>query len=216
MIKVGTDYIVAVNLSMGQAAVETLFNSTGRVLIIDDEVWLPVAMSSFNDGFMACWTRAVVSLNQAFEREESVDFITVKDGWAAYPPAQIPDVGGRIARSSSDVIITEANRVVDQYGSQDIMPLVWKLEAQVATDPTAASYNRLGILLARAGRIGEARLNYERAANMGLVAAMTNRGSLALAERDYDTAERWFRRALERDSGNSAARQGLERVEGRR
>ena len=215
-IKVGTDYIVAVNLAMGQAAAETLFNSTDRILNIDDDIWLPIAMSSFNDGFMASWTRAAVSLNQAFEREESLDFVMAKEAWAAYPPAPLPELGDRIGRTNSEAIIAEADLAFDQYISQDILPLLWKVETQISKAPTAALYNRFGILLARSGRIAEARHNYERAAGMGSVAAMTNRASLALTEREYDTAEYWFRQALERDSGNSTALRGLERVEGRR
>jgi hypothetical protein len=47
---------------------------------------------------------------------------------------------------------------------------------------------------------------------MGSVPAMTNRGNLALIERDFATAERWFRQALSKDSKNSAALRGLEQV----
>ena len=215
-IKVGTDYIVAVDLSIGEAAAETLFSSSDRILSIDGEIWLPVAMSSFNDDFMASWTRAVVTLTQAFDRGESVDFITTKEAWAAYPPAPLPALGERVTRSNSETIVAEADRALDQYINQEIMPLVWKVEAQIAETPTAALYNRLGILLARSARIDEAKINYERAADMGSIPAMTNRGGLALTERDYDAAEYWFNRALALDSGNSTALRGLERVEGRR
>ncbi|MCL2044466.1 MAG: hypothetical protein FWG89_10040, partial [Treponema sp.] len=80
----------------------------------------------------------------------------------------------------------------------------------------AAGQNRLGILYARAGRLPEARAAYERAAGMGSVPAMTNRGNLALIERDFATAERWFRQALQRESQNRAALRGIERIAGAR
>ena len=215
-IKIGTDYIVAVDLSIGQAEAETLFSSNDRILNINGNIWLPVAMSSFNEGFMASWLRGVVSLNQAFERNEFVDFVLTQDAWSAYPPAPLPELGGHVNRVNTELVITEAARAMDQYITQDIMPLLWRVESQIRTGPTAALYNRLGIFLARAGRVTEAKTNYERAANMGSVAAMTNRGSLALTERDYGAAEYWFRQALARDSGNSAALRGIQRVEGRR
>jgi len=41
---------------------------------------------------------------------------------------------------------------------------------------------------------------------------MTNRGNLALIERDYAAAESWFRQALQSDSLNVTAQRGLERV----
>jgi hypothetical protein len=50
---------------------------------------------------------------------------------------------------------------------------------------------------------------------MGLVPAMTNRGNLALIEKDYTAAERWFRQALAREPENTAARRGLEKIEER-
>jgi TPR repeat protein len=51
---------------------------------------------------------------------------------------------------------------------------------------------------------------------MGSVPAMTNRGNLALIERDYPAAERWFKQALTQDPANSAAQRGLEKIEERR
>jgi TPR repeat protein len=62
----------------------------------------------------------------------------------------------------------------------------------------------------------EARTAYERAAGLGLVPAMTNRGNLALIEKDYAAAERWFRQILTVQPENAAALRGLEKVrEGR-
>lgn len=214
--KVGTDYIVAVDLNITQSVAETMFNDPNRILVIDNNCWLPIAMSSFDQGFMAAWMRGVVSLNLAFDRGDLIEFIVTGDAWSIYPPAPLPELGTRAGRSNSEIILAEAKRAIDQYIVQDIMPIIWRVDAQVTRTPTAALFNRLGILNARAGRMDTAKANYERAANMGLLAAMTNRGSLALTERDYNTAEFWFRRALAADSRNGTALRGLERVEGRR
>jgi Flp pilus assembly protein TadD len=73
----------------------------------------------------------------------------------------------------------------------------------------------LGIILVRSGRMAEARAAYERAANMGLVPAMTNRGNLALIEKDHAAAGRWFALALARDPTNRAALRGTERLKER-
>jgi len=215
-LKVGTDYIVAVNLSINQAAADTLFSNTDRILIIDNNCWLPIAMSSFDYGFMLSWTRGITTINQAFERGEDVVIYMTSDSWAEYPPAPLPAMGVRASLENSEALLAEANTVIDQYITQEILPMVWLAEAQIARNPTAALYNRLGVLQVRAGRINEAITNYERAANMGMVAAMTNRGSLALNERDYDAAEYWFKRALAVNSENTAALRGLERVEAMR
>jgi len=215
-LKVGNDYIVAIDLSMTPSAAETFFSNTDRILVVNDKCWLPVAMSSFDDGFISSWTRGITTLNQAFARDELIEFIETSEAWAIYPPAPLPELGTRAGQTNSEIILAEANMVLDQYVIQEIMPIIWRVEAQIGVNPTATLYNRLGILYARAGRINEAKANYERAANMNNVAAMTNRGSLALSERDYDAADFWFRRAIAVDPRNNTALRGLERVEGRR
>jgi Flp pilus assembly protein TadD len=102
--------------------------------------------------------------------------------------------------------------VIQQYISREIQPQLQKVQQQIAANPTPALYNRLGILLVRSGRTADARAAYERAAGMGLVPAVTNRGNLALIEKDYAAAEHWFRQALAREPENQAAQRGLEKV----
>jgi tetratricopeptide (TPR) repeat protein len=101
---------------------------------------------------------------------------------------------------------------MQQYIDAEIMPIIRQVQSQISSNPTAALYNRLGILQARIGRVSDSKAAYERAAGMGSVPAMTNRGNLALIEKDYATAERWFRQALARDSKNGAALRGMEKI----
>ena len=79
-----------------------------------------------------------------------------------------------------------------------------------------ARQNRLGILYTRAGRTAEAKAAYERAAGLGSVPAMINRGNMALGENDYATAEKWYRQALQKQPENASALRGLERIAGNR
>jgi hypothetical protein len=208
----GFEFLVAVNLGINQAAAETLFNGTGKILIIDGGAWLPLSMSAFNEGFTAAWARGVKVLDETFKAGKQADFVMVEEAWAVYPPAPLPEQGGRTIRTDANAAVREVNRAMQQYIAQEIQPLLTRIQAQVSATPTAALYNRLGIVQVRAGRIAEGKASYERAAGMGSVPAMTNRGNLALSERDYATAERWFKQALARDSKNGAALRGLEQV----
>ena len=210
------DFLVALNLGIGQSAAETLFNGLDRVLVIDGEIWLPLSMSAFNEGFMACWMKGADVLNRAFETGARIDFVIVEEAWSSYSPAPLPELGRDIIRTDTEAAAREVNRAMDQYVSQELTPILGQVQAQVMANPTAALYNRLGILQARSGRIAEAKSSYERAAGMGSVPAMTNRGNIALVERDYAAAERWFRQALERDKENSAAKRGMEKIAGNR
>jgi hypothetical protein len=218
-IQTENDFLVAVSLNINSNATETLFYSTGfdsvrKILIIDDRVWMPLSMAAFNNGFTAAWSQAATILNENFKADKTVVFVIVEDAWAVYPPAPFPEQGGRAIRTDAAVAAKEVNRAMQQYISQDIQPLLNQVQTRVSAAPTAALHNRLGILQVRAGRIADGKASYERAAGMGSVPAMTNRGNFALSEKDYATAERFFKQALSKDPKNTAALRGLEQIAG--
>ena len=211
-IQTDNDFLVAVNLGVGTAAAETLFNGTDKILIINDEVWLPLSMSTFNQGFMACWTQGVAVLNRVFADGSDAEFVIVQDAWASYPPAPLPELGRNTVRINNNAAVDQVTQAVRAYILQEINPLIRR---QTSVN-TAAGQNRLGILLIRAERIAEGKTAYERAAGMGSIPAMNNRGNLALIEQDFATAQRWFRQTLQREPENRTALRGMERVQGAR
>ena len=213
LVKTDTDFMVAVSLDVNQSAAETMFNGTDKILVIDNNVWLPLSMNAFNEGFTAAWTQAAALLKESFKEGKDVDFVMVEEAWTVYPPAPLPELGGRIVRTDTQAAANGANRAMQQYIDQELQQILRQVQAQINANPTMALYNRLGIVQARIGRIAEAKAAYERAAGMGSVPAMTNRGNLALTEKDFAGAERWFKQALSRDSKNSVALWGLEKVE---
>jgi hypothetical protein len=216
LIRTKNGILTAFSLGVDASAAETLFNGTDKILIINDEVWLPLSMNAFNNGFTAAWTQAHTLLNESFNAGKDVDFVIVAEAWEMYPPADPPALEGRTIHTDTAVAANRVNAAMTQYIMQELLQIHRLVQSQIKTNPTAALYNREGILHARIGRIDEAKASYERAAGMCSVPAMTNRGNLALAERDYTTAERWFRQALARDSQNQAALRGMEKVEGSR
>jgi Flp pilus assembly protein TadD len=109
-------------------------------------------------------------------------------------------------------LLRNAETALSGYVASEINPLIQAVQAQIRTASTAALQNRLGVLLIRAGRTAEAKAAYERAAGMGSVPAMTNRGNMALADGDLAGAERWFAQALAASPGNIIAQQGLEQT----
>ncbi|MDR0670137.1 MAG: hypothetical protein LBF95_08650 [Treponema sp.] len=211
------DFIIAYNLGIKEAAAELLFNGLETLLVIDGQVWMPLSMNAFNDGFILAWDGAVDVLNRVFAEGMEVNFIMPEDAWGIYPPAPLPAQGAAVRVGGGD-LANITDRIIQQYISREIQPLVQNVQEQIGANPTASGlplaslHNRLGILLVRAGRIADAKAAYEQAADMGSVPAMTNRGNLALIEKDYTTAERWFVLALAREPENAAAVQGLEKV----
>jgi tetratricopeptide (TPR) repeat protein len=210
------DFVVAYYLGVNQAEAELLFNGLEKALVIDDEVWMPLSMNAFNGGFMAAWGGGAQSLNEAFTSGVEANFIMPENAWGTYPPAPLPAQGNTAVRVNVGNLARAADSVIQQYIAREIQPLVQNVQRQIAAGPTAALYNRLGILRVRAGQTADGKAAYERAAGMGSVPAMTNRGNLALIEKDYPTAERWFRQALAREPENAAALEGMEKIGERR
>jgi hypothetical protein len=215
IVPLADDFILAFSLKIGEADTALLFNGSGRLLIIDDEVWLPVSMGSFNEGFSVAWTEGVNRINAAFDSGEEADFIILEDAWAVYPPAPLPALGTRLTPPPQSAVLAGAGRALDQYASMELEPLLSAVNAELRRAPSAVLYNRLGILSSRTGRNADAAAAYERAAGMGSAAGMINRGNLALIEQDYAGAEKWFRQALEAQPDNASARLGLQKAQER-
>ncbi|MDR1319049.1 MAG: hypothetical protein LBJ90_05445 [Treponema sp.] len=212
LIPLDNDFIVVYSLEVSQAAAELLFNGLNRVLVIDGGIWIPLSVNAFNDGFTAAWDGDVETLNTVFAEGGEADFIMLETAWGTYPPAPLPAQGAAAVRVNEVNLAQTADRIIQQYIVREIQPQVQNVQRQIAANPTAALYNRLGILLIRSGRTADAKAAYERAAGMGLVPAIINRGNLVLIERDYAAAERWFRQVLTREPENASAKRGLEKV----
>jgi hypothetical protein len=215
------DFVTAIGLGINEAGVATLFNGTEKLLIMDGEVWLPLSMKEIGGGFMAAWDAARKKLDDLFAAGGTAEFIVLRNAWANYPPAPFPALGVRIAPPDMAAVSGGVTRALDQYIAREINPLIQGVQRQIQGGAPAgglsmaALYNRLGILQTRSGRAADAKASYERAAGMGSVQAMTNRGNIALNENDRAAAERWFRQALRAQPGNEAALRGLEQIDGR-
>jgi tetratricopeptide (TPR) repeat protein len=213
MIPLENDFIIAFSPGVNRSHAETLFNGTDKILIIDDEVWLPLSMAAFNEGFTAAWNKGAEKLSAVFAAGTQADCIILDNAWVSYPPAPLPSQGiqFRAAGASGYTGLLRANvdAALSEYIASEINPLIQRARGSSAGS-RSADQNRLGILLIRAGRAAEAKAAYERAAGMGSVPAMTNRGNAALMEGDLEAAEQWFSRALTIQPDNAAAKRGME------
>jgi tetratricopeptide (TPR) repeat protein len=212
LIPLSGDFLCAISLGVNKVQAESLFNGLERVLVVDDEVWLPLSMAAFNEGFPAAWEKGIAGLSAVFDSGETADFIVTEDSWTVYPPAPLPVQGIQFKTPEINLVRRNVETAVEGYIASEIEPLIRGVQAQLQKAASAALQNRLGILLTRAGKQAEAKAAYERAAGMGSAPAMTNRGNLALQENDAVSAEKWFRQALAASPDSTAAKRGLEQV----
>jgi tetratricopeptide (TPR) repeat protein len=216
VISLEDDVIAAFSPDIDQAQAETMFSGMDRVVTAGEEIWIPLSMNHLNDGFTGAWEAALEELQDVLETGKRLDFTVIEDCWAVYPPAPFQALDIRIRQPDITLVSGEAAAAVNGYIAKEIEPLLRETLREVQTDPSAVNYNRLGIVQTRAGKMDEAKASYERAAGMGMVPAMVNRGNAALFEKDYAGAERWFRQALAAQPDYTAARRALEQIPGDR
>jgi tetratricopeptide (TPR) repeat protein len=204
-------------INRDEAVTAALFNGPQKLLILGEEVWLPVALSKLNEGFTVAWAEGIRRVDALLAgEEEEAEMVIFEDSWGVYPPAPFPALNVRIGQADERALSAGADGVLQAYIQSEFEPKIEAINAQIRNNPTAALYNQLGNLYLRSGRDSEAKAAYEWGAGMGSVGAMTNRGNMALREKDFIVAERWFAQALQREPDNEAALKGLAQItEGR-
>jgi tetratricopeptide (TPR) repeat protein len=209
IIPLGNDFITAFSLGIGAAAADNFFNDMSKLLVINDEVWLPLSMAAFNRGFINSWEEAADRLGRVFEAGENVDFITLENAWGIYPPAPLPAQQLQFIQPREDTVKRGAALALDQYIINELDPKIAELGWQIRSSPSVLLYNRLGLLQMRSGRSAEAKAAFTRAADQGSLPALVNLGNLSFLDSDLTAAERYFNQVLSRDPENAAARRGL-------
>jgi len=206
----------SLGLDAASATAEALFNGPDKLLIMNDEVWLPAAVSRLGDGFTAAWNEAIRRIDGLIANGEEPEMIIIEEAWKTYPPAPFPALGARLVLPDSNAVNAAANAVVQNYIKSEFEPKLSAVREQIRRNPGASLYNQLGNLYLRSGMTSQANSVYEQAAGMGSTGAMVNRGNVALHENDIAAAERWFRQALAKDPNNKSALRGIEFVEVRK
>jgi hypothetical protein len=203
------DFIVAFSLDLSEAEARSHFNGTDRLLIMGDRVWIPLAFSTFDQGFINAWEEGIEKLSRA----EAASLVDLAAAWAIYPPADLPIQEQRFSFPGEEDVFTRADVSMRRYIAQELRPKIQALSLQTGQDRTGEVFNRLGLLYIRSSSIDEARAALEKAAGLGYVPAMVNLGHLARSEKNNAAAVSWYRQALSLDPKNAAAARGLARIE---
>jgi tetratricopeptide (TPR) repeat protein len=222
-IALADDFIAAFYLGITLKEAASSFNGTANLLIVNDEVWLPLSMAAFNEGFSKSWKAAPPRIDRMLAEGEDASFIILQDAWTVYPSAPFPALGVRNVMPESKDLGERAETALKDYLATEIQPLIASVSKQIsdkvrdggAGQELAALHNRLGALYVRAGNMKEAGAAYEKAAGLRSVAAMNNRGNMALRDRDFAKARRWCGEVLRIDPENPAALLGLEKIKQR-
>jgi tetratricopeptide (TPR) repeat protein len=214
IIPLDNDFVVAFSLGITAADAESLFASMDNILSIQDEIWIPVSMATFREGFVNSWYTAMNELNAAFESGANPDFVVLGEAWKTYPPASITGSEASFQKPLEESVAKAVDTDLLRYISAEFGPKIRAVQDQIKQKGGSQQlYNQLGLLYVRAGMYDEAKSVYKKSAELKSVTAMVNLGNIALLEKDFTTADEWFKKALLIQPDSKAALNGLNRVE---
>ena len=207
------DFIVAINLGEADSSLLNLFSQTERILVVDDQVWIPLSINAINQSFMNSWITGYEEVQALLDAEEDLDFIVLSEAWQSYPPSGF-SAGESVAKTPLESELTalvEAD--INGYINEEFGPQIAAVQARIKKEGISISlYNQLGLLYVRAGMYSNAIPIYEVSAKMGSVAAMNNLGNIYSLQKQYNAAKKWYENALAIDPQNETARKNLEKI----
>ena len=207
------DFIVAVKLGDDSNSLRNMFDGTDRILILDDQIWLPLSMTDIGYGFIDSWASGVSQIQEAIENEDELDFIVLSDAWQMYPPSGFSTGESELKLPSERNLSATVENVLSQYINQEFGPKITEVQTRIKTEGASSElYNQLGMLYVRAGLYQNAMAVYEVSAKMGSVSAMNNLGNICTLQNDYKAAMEWYKKVIEIDPENATAKRNLERI----
>ncbi len=207
------DFIVCFNLGVNASRVGSLFDGYDRILVVDDEIWIPLSMSAINEGFINSWYKAVLKIQARTENEEDFDFVLISDAWQYYPPAGFSSKENASSLPVESALTNAVENDIARYITAEFGPQIAAVQNRIKAEGASVTlYNQLGMLYVRAGMYSSAIPVYEQSAKMGSVPAMNNLGNIASLQKKYKDAKYWYEKALEVDPDNASAKKNLERI----
>lgn len=208
------DFIVVIDLGVDAASAGRMFDGYDRIMVIDDNAWIPLSMRTLKEGFINSWYKAIVDIQTASE-EEDFEFVLLSDAWAYYPPAGFSSGETIETKPVEADLIKSVETDISRYITAEFGPQIAAVQMQIRAEGSSIQlYNSLGMLYVRAGMYSSAIPVYEQSAAMGSVQAMNNLGNICSIQKRYQEAKKWYEKALELEPENATAAKGLNRVLG--
>lgn len=209
------DFIVIFNTEIAENRIDNFFDGADRVILLGDgNVWIPLSMKTFDEGFINSWYKAVEEFMYVTEAEEEYSYVDLTEAWTIYPPASFAS-GENVTIETSEKVISEIVETdISRYITAEFGPQIAAVQNRILQEGASITlYNQLGLLYVRAGMYSSAIPVYQLAAKMGSIPAMNNLGNIATMQKKYDEALSWYKKVLEIDPENGTARSNLNRIE---
>jgi tetratricopeptide (TPR) repeat protein len=197
---------MAFSINESAEKVKRLFYNTDDVILMNDEIWIPVELTVREGGFIKAWQEGARQWREYRPRGQA-GFYEIREAWQEYEPVGLPGGDTVIALPGEDTIVRFFLEEVNRYIDREIYPQVVKLENEIA-DSGGSPYriNKLGILYAKYGKIEDAALQFQKAVEeREYVPALINLGNVYYLRKDWQKALIFYQRAAAEDPDNDQA-----------
>lgn len=187
------EVLAAFRMAGDESSVRSAFSDAAEFFFIDGQAWVPIRISALREGFLIAWSEGAKLFRDGGGRES---FYRLSDAWKTHPPIGVPDVVSAVKKPAESTVATVFENAVALVVSREVEPRAQRLRSSFGSGGgSGVQRNTLGVLYARYGMYPEAKAQFEAASSMGYEAAYVNLGNIAFLTRDWETAERWYRKA---------------------
>ncbi|MCX7023104.1 MAG: hypothetical protein NT080_00610 [Spirochaetes bacterium] len=208
----GDEMIAAIPLAVKPGALDSSFTNKGDLIVADGAVWLPVRVSLVREGFLRAWVSGAELWRKAVASGQAPKLVILDEAWRSFPAVGIAAEDTKTPKPRDAQVILAFDNAVALFIGREIGPKIDAMRAQMGPQGSARQLNNLGVMYAKYGYYDEAMSEFGKAEKLGNASAVTNLANIAFMKKDWTTAEKWFRKALELQTDNKAALIGLART----
>lgn len=178
---------MAFSLNMNPAEAMKVFPNSDDLIIVGNQVFVPVEITMIQDGFMEAWQSGARQWVES-SSEGTASFYPIHDAWRTYAPVGMADSNARIEGVPTDQIVRSYNRELGKFIERQIGRKVKSLQERIGQNNDPKLINRLGVLYARFGLYDKAKVEFETAAEAQFAPALVNLGNIFSLQTEFQEA----------------------------
>ena len=201
---------MAFNIDMDPESAKQIFSNTGKLIIRENETWIPVEITLVQEGFLKAWEIGAKEWRETSEAG-SAGFFPVRKAWELYEPVGFSQGSAAVMLPDSNQVVSRYTASLNRFINREIGPRIDILKARMYARGNTTFYrNKMGILYARFGLLDEAAKEFEYVVSQKpYVPSLINLGNVYYLKDNMGAALRYYERALESDPNNTVALLGM-------
>jgi len=202
---------LAFKLEITPEAVNRYFINTDDLIIQQKGVWVPVEVTSLQDGFLESWRIGAREWRKA-TANGNAGFWPMHEAWEIYEAVGAEDPAFIIEDTDINKILVAYEMQYEIFVKNETELKIAELRNQMNQANSSEILNRIGTLYARYGLYDKASLEFREALNKGSLSAMINLGNIHFINENFQLAIEYYEQALGRNPRSAAAVAGMART----